>query len=388
MDRKKILIVDDIPANARLITHMLEDVENYDLLVAMDGESCLDIVRLTEIDLILLDIMMPGMNGYEVCKILQEDETFQKIPVIFVSAKNEIKDKVAGLEYGGVDYLTKPVDMAELKARISTHLKLSDLQKSLRASSKSNIKLKNQYKSLIHVMSHDLGNYLMAINGFANLALSRVDGLESKDSITEKYLEKIYTSSENVCHFLDKIKELQAISEDKMDVYLETINLYDLVESSISVFTDRFDKKDIKVDLSGLDSSLVVMADYQWLHLSVLNNVLSNALKFSDPSSKIEVFSVEEEKWTHLVIRDHGVGIEESRLQKIFQTDMKTSTIGTEGERGTGFGMPLIRLWMEKFHGRVEVSSTTRTDGSEDYGTQVSLVFPIYIADSFHEIRN
>ena len=191
----------------------------------------------------------------------------------------------------------------------------------------------------------------------------------------------------NISYYPNPTKDIVNIHIEDSQIKIETVSVVSMLGAEV-VQSDYINGQDIKVDLSGLDSSLVVMADYQWLHLSVLNNVLSNALKFSDPSSKIEVFSVEEEKWTHLVIRDHGVGIEESRLQKIFQTDMKTSTIGTEGERGTGFGMPLIRLWMEKFHGRVEVSSTTRTDGSEDYGTQVSLVFPIYIADSFHEIRN
>lgn len=379
-DKKRILIVDDLPANARLINNMLEDIENYELLVAMDGQSCLDIVRLTKVDLILLDIMMPEMNGFEVCQALQRDEKYKNIPIIFVSAKNEVQDKIDGLKYGGVDYLTKPVDMGELQARIATHLKLADLQNSLRESNAENVELSGQYKSLIHVMSHDLGNYLMAINGFASLAITSA---ESKFPQVKKYLDKIFDSSQRVCHFLDKIKELQAITEGKMDVYLEELNLYDLVSSSITVFQDRFEQKEIEIDFSKVDQSLSVLGDYQWLHLSVLNNVFSNALKFSEPSSVIEVYTQKFNDHIHLCIRDYGVGIESKRLAQVFRTHGKTSTTGTEGEKGTGFGMPLIQLWMKKFNGSVELTSKTKfesnSEGKSDHGTTVKLIFPVLV---------
>ncbi|MCO4782645.1 MAG: hybrid sensor histidine kinase/response regulator [Candidatus Cloacimonetes bacterium] len=376
--KKRILIVDDIPENARLITNMLEDICEYDLLVAMDGETCLDIVRLTKVDLILLDIMMPGMNGYEVCKVLQSDPELKNIPVIFVSAKSEVQDKIIGLEYGGVDYLTKPVDFGELRARISTHLKLADLQNSLRKSNQENLELSNQYKSLIHVMSHDLGNYLMAINGFAHLALS---GSNHNDAKVEKYLGKIFDSSERVCHFLDKIKELQAMTEGKVEILLERLNVYNLLSTSVAVFQDRFDAKEIVVNMSTVDKSIEVLGDYQWLHFSVLNNVLSNALKFSDHSSKIDIYMEQDDVNLKICVQDFGVGIESARIEKVFQTNAKTSTTGTEGEKGTGFGMPLVALCMKRFNGSIELISKSKFEALEGdgnhHGTTVKLVFPV-----------
>lgn len=366
-DIQKILVVDDNALIRKVIVRILNQKGGFEVQTAETGLECLKVVETFPADLIICDIMMPEMDGFETCRNLKENPSTAHIPVIFLSAMNETKDKVQGLEEGAVDYLTKPVQKAELLARVKTHLTLAKLRSSLERS-------KDEYKGLVHVMCHDMGNYLTCVHAYGELS----NLMENDDfSTLKKYNDRMFVSSEKAISFLEKIKEFEAMKESKVTLALNECNLMDMLKESFVVFENRFDQKNIKFDLSGVDESHVIKVDREWFTLSVMNNLLSNALKFSYEKGTIFVSSKIEGSKIIITVLDHGIGMKEVVLNKIFNTDSTTSTKGTSGEKGTGFGMPLVKRWIERFGGSIEVESKHKLNFPDDHGTKINLILPL-----------
>ncbi|MCO4782647.1 MAG: hybrid sensor histidine kinase/response regulator [Candidatus Cloacimonetes bacterium] len=365
-DVQKILVVDDNALIRQVIVRILNQKGGFEVQTAETGLECLNVVDIFHPDLIICDIMMPDMDGFETCRKLKEKPSTCNTPVIFLSAMNETKDKVQGLEEGAVDYLTKPVQKAELLARVKTHLTLASLRKSLEQS-------KDEYKGLVHVMCHDMGNYLTCVHAYGELS----NLMKSDDYPTlKKYNDRMFTSSEKAISFLEKIKEFEAMKESKVALVLNEYNLKEMLNESFMVFENRFHEKKIDLNLSGVDERHSIKVDREWFVLSVMNNLLSNALKFSFEESSIFVSSKVEDSKIVITVKDQGIGMREAILTKVFKTDATTSTKGTSGEKGTGFGMPLVKRWIERFDGTINLESKHQTESPKDHGTSVHITLP------------
>ena len=368
----KILIVEDSKSNIDILVGAL--AENYELLVAINGVNALEAVEENTPDLILLDIMMPGMDGYEVCFRLKNNPQYSDIPVIFLTAKTASKDIVKGLEVGAVDYLIKPYTITELKARIKTHLELMENRQIIKEQNKKltlfnqELEKKNvEHKELLHILCHDLHNPLGGINAICNILNKTLEGEEEK-----KYVDLIQTASSNGIQVISLVRKMSELDEYQLP--LEEVDISKALHISQSMLQAQLAEKNIRLETQ-IQEGTKVRADKTSLINSVINNILTNALKFSYPGSAIEVNTENHNGEIAVCFRDYGIGMPERIVDVLFNINAKTSRTGTNGEVGTGFGMPLVKKFMEAYGGSIGVQSTQEKTAPDNHGTRVTLTF-------------
>ncbi len=344
-----ILIVDDVPKNLQVLGSILSS-EGYHFTPATNGKQALKIIEKRHPDLILLDIMMPEMDGYEVCKILKSASRTKDIPIVFLTAKTETEDIVKGFDLGGVDYITKPFNSAELLTRIRTHLEI--------------LKVSNERKELLHVLCHDLTNAFSPIVAALNL----IEDYE----VFERLKQDMRTAADNGLKIIDLVRKIRALEDGKRILTLKSVNLKKVLDESVVMLGQKFTEKRIEF-LSDIDEGLTVHAERTSLINSVINNIFTNAVKFSFPDSKITLRAKQVGDKVTISIWDIGIGMSQGLQRDIFDMKKATSRIGTSGEVGTGFGMPLVKKFVNAYGGTIEVFSKEERDDPHDHGTEIKL---------------
>ncbi len=349
-----ILIVDDIAQNIQIAAQQLKD-QGYRIIFATSGKKAVAMIRQRPVDLILLDIMMPDMDGFETCRFIKAD--YPGIPVIFLTAKNEIADVVKGFEAGGSDYITKPFYGKELQSRVRTHLDLKKQKDRL-------AKNRKQLQDLLHILSHDLRNSLSGI-------VMTMDLADAEGRSIEEFRSRLDELSRNGLDVLDLVRTM--LSLDEKPLHCEAVSLNSCVKQSLRLLEPGFLKKNISstIDLPG---DYFVMAEETSLINSVLLNILTNALKFSYLDSEILISGRRTDERIILEINDSGTGIDEDMLPYLFDIQKGKSLRGTEGEKGTGFGLPLVEKFMKAYGGAIGI-------GSGSSGTTVKLSFTAAIKE-------
>jgi len=347
-----ILAVDDTPHNLKLLTNLLLK-EDCELELAENGQEALDAIEKNKPDLILLDVMMPVMDGYETCKRLKENPDSRDIPVIFLTAKSETEDITRAFELGAVDYVTKPFRAGELLARVKTQLELKSRREALEISNRSR-------RELIHILCHDLANPFYQI-------VTTMQLMDDDASILETMKDHLKISANNGLKTIDLVRNMEALEEGKMK--LESINLTSCLRESKMMLDRRFSEKELTLEMD-VDPSLNIRAERTSFVNSVTNNLLTNAIKFSPPGSKISVQAKPKNGDIFLTIRDYGIGMPESILTSLFDLSKSASRPGTSGERGTGFGMPLVKKFITAYGGDIRIRSWEK-DQAEESGTEV-----------------
>ena len=340
-----VLIVDDVPKNIQVLGAILSKFE-CELAVAMNGQQALDTVHKIKPDLILLDVMMPVMDGHEVCRKLKESEQTKDIPIIFITAKSETEDIIKGFELGAVDYITKPFIGSELLARVKTHLSLKQTKESL----EEEIATKNKFFSII---SHDLRGSFGIILSFVNLIQENRDFLSSEE--LNELLDDIGKTSKNTLNLLENLLEWARSQTGKVNYKPETLFVNDLSSETINTLQDIASKKEIKLSSSvGIDNS--VFADKNMI-LLVMRNLVSNAIKFTHKKGEISIDAAEQDSFVKIKVTDNGVGMPEEKMNSLFKIDSKVSTLGTENEMGNGLGLVLCKEFIEYNGGKIEIES-------------------------------
>jgi len=362
-----ILIVDDIPENLKVLSTMLAK-QGYKIRPAINGKIALQLVRFIPPDLILLDIMMPEMDGYEVCGHLKADEKTRNIPVIFISALSETFDKVKAFSAGGVDYVTKPFQSAEVLARIETHLNLQNLQKSLEKKNKlleqeivvrkraeETAQAANRAKSaFLSNTSHELRTPLNGILGYAqilrrehNLTTTQIDGLNI-----------IYKSGHHLLTLINDILDLARIEAGKLALYPAPTNLPNFLDGVVGMMQMAAQQKALQFIFDvPKDLPIAVETDEKRFR-QVLLNLLGNAVKFTDKGSiTLRVLCVDK-KWDSIrfEVQDTGVGMTPEQAKKIFQP---FEQVGDEKKQreGTGLGLSITHQLVNLMGGDLKVSS-------------------------------
>ncbi len=347
-----ILIVDDTPENLDVLKGLLGS--EYNLKVAVNGKIALKIANLDpHPDLILLDIMMPVMDGYETCTELKANPDTQDIPVIFITAKTETDDIVKGFDVGAIDYVTKPFNPPELLARVKTQLIIKQ-QQDLIAEQNA------QHKELLHVLAHDLANHFAILQ----MSLQAIEVLPHK---LESYKEKMNRAVVNGIDVINLVREMRAM--ESKGIELSSINLLETVKESQILISEKLEAKKIDISID-IDPAIMIIAEKRSLVNSVINNVLTNAIKFSFEGSAITISAVIEDSLAKLSICDSGIGIPENLLANLFDVSKSTSRTGTNGEKGTGFGIPLMKKFVELYGGSVDVKSKPKDENPDDHGTE------------------
>ncbi len=358
MQKPIILIVDDVPKNIQVLGTLLGDC-NCELAVAMNGQQALDTVEKIKPDLILLDVMMPILNGHETCKKLKSNPETADIPVIFLSAKTEVEDIVTGFELGAVDYVTKPFIGRELIARVKTHLELTKAQKVL----KEEIVTKNKFCS---IMSHDL-------RGAFGIVMSLVDLIQSDNEfLTQEDIDGLLTdianTSTNTLGLLENLLKWAGSQTGAIKFEPKNLILDELLKEVYNIKKDIANVKNIDLTVD-LENSTTVYGDSNMI-MVILRNLVSNAIKFTPKNGKISISSSVDSEHVKVNITDNGIGIPAKQIGKLFSIETQTTTYGTNNEMGNGLGLILCKEFAEQNGGHIGI------DSIEGKGTTVWFTIP------------
>ena len=356
-----LLVVADAARTLQVLTTLLSG-EGYRVLGARDAESAKNQLRDERVDLMIIDDQFLGNEGYTLGQELASGQTGRSVPLIYLVDGG---DPMNAFRFGGADFVYKPIRLELLCARVRSHVQLALAREQL-------AKQVAEYETLLHILGHDLMNPVSAMRGF--MALARGTGLVEEQAQLFGMLDACLKHQEDI---IVKVRELRALESGKCALPLEPVPLSSSLDIALSLFQLRLEAKPLKLEKRFPErcEGLFVVADAVALVHHVISNVISNALKFSYPGGTIHVRIEVEEPWVKLRIADDGIGMPEALLHALFRMDTATSRTGTAGERGTGFGMPLVKKYVERFGGKVEVESRDADDHAEAHGTAVTLWF-------------
>jgi len=347
--KNTILVVDDNPNNLKVVAGVLKD-KGYDFRLAKSGKLALTILEKTKPDLILLDIQMPEMDGFETCKLIKKVEANEKIPIIYLTANTDSESIKKAFHSGGVDYVTKPFNSDELLARIKTHIKLKKQTEEL--------ELQNATKDkFFSIISHDLTNPIAGIIGFSDLL--REDLKEKEYGNIEKFSNVIYKSANFTLELLQNLLEWSRIQVGSIKSVKDNFNLTELLTNNIEGVSAKIAVKEISIK-THFPEELLVHADKKMVS-TVIRNLLTNALKFTPNGGVITISSeekfIDNNKVIETTIKDTGIGISEDNLGKIFKIAQNYKSLGTNNEKGTGLGLILCKEFIDQNNGTIRVES-------------------------------
>lgn len=355
-----ILVVDDREQNLQVIGATLAPFR-YELLLATSGAQALERVEARRPDLILLDIMLPDIDGLEVCRRLKQHPANQNIPVIFLSAKTEKNLIVEALEAGAVDYVTKPFNKAELLSRVRSHLALREAQ--LRTE-----QILNERENFIATLAHDLRNPLSGAKFGLDLLIEKP---EMKQPLAQKVITNSHEGLTSALELLEDLLEDYAQASSIPTTNVESIDFCAKVQTVFRSYSERAARKGIDLILDCPDSKdSHVLADRSGLR-RVLDNLISNAIKFTEPGKRVRVdVDVSGEKTLLCSVCDEGPGISKKEQGSLFQKFTRLSAKPTGGEASTGLGLAIAFALVESMGGGL------RCESEEGEGATFILTMP------------
>lgn len=373
MPKNTLLIVDDIPENISILYKLFLNM-GFKVLVAQDGEEAIQRVEYTQPDLILLDVMMPGLSGFDVCQILKQKPEIQNIPIIFMTALTDTTDKIKGFSLGAVDYITKPFQHEEVLSRVTTHLRLRKLQQQLEQElstrkayaielEKRNVEL----NAFARTVAHDLKNPLTGIIGLSDLLRHRYPINATVDEKAAHYFQFLLESGEKMVNIIDALLLLAGSYNrqgEKGQLEASALNMREIIneiiEKRLASMIEEF-----RGEITLPDSWHTAFGYAPWIE-EVWANYLSNGLKYGGQPPCLELGSTQiDEKTVRFWIRDNGMGLSQEAQAKLFTPFTR---LQKERASGYGLGLSIVQQIVEKLHGQVGIESK-ENQGSTFYFT-------------------
>jgi len=349
--KPSVLIVDDNPENLSVLGTIIAE-NGYIPGFAKNGTIALAAVKKKRPDLILLDVMMPDIDGFEVCRRLKQDPTLSDIPVIFLTAMAEKEDVITGLELGAVDYVTKPFNNKELITRVNTHIELKATKEAL-SEKVEELKQANATKDkFFAIIAHDLISPFNALLAFSSILASKHTQMPEDER--EKCIQCILQASNDNYNLLKNLLNWARSQIGRLEVKPTLFDLRYMVEKNIKFHTEVSELKGINI-FASLDTHSV-FADQKMLD-TVIRNLLSNAIKFTPEQGMISISAKQKDEFVEISISDTGVGLKSEDVDKLFRIDVSQTTVGTSKEKGTGLGLILCKEFVEKNGGTIGVES-------------------------------
>ncbi len=354
----RILIVDDNLKNLQITGKVLRD-EGYQISVASSGANALLQVKGFDPDLILLDIMMPEMDGFEVMEKLKADEYSARIPVIFLTARNQTEDLAMAFKSGGVDFVNKPFVKEELLARVGTHVELYESRRRI-------LDMNRTRDKLYSVIAHDIRSPFSAI--IQTLELLTEDN-ELGQQEFKVLLGMLYERSQRTYELLTNLLDWTKIKSGKISITKRKLRLADIIVYNLLLTSQAAEVKQIKVE-STVSDSFIVFVDENSIN-AIIRNLISNAIKFTQHAGNIEISAFIEDDKATIRISDSGIGMSETDIKKIFFEDKHLTTYGTDNESGSGLGLFLVKDLVSLNSGSIRAESIPKS------GTSFFVSFPI-----------
>lgn len=351
-----ILVVDDVASNVLLLKVLLQK-EKYNILTASDGEEAITKAKELHPHLILLDVMMPGMDGFEVAARLKADPDTKGIPFIFLTALNSTSDIVKGFQAGANDFITKPFNKEELMVRVSHQISMVAAKQIILQQTEELRRTIVGRDKLYSVIAHDLRSPLGSIKMVLNMLVMSL----SEDNLgPEMYqmLKLANHNTEDVFSLLDNLLKWTKSQTGKLNVVYQNFEVNEVVSGVMEVFSLVAASKHIELVHNPV-TTIQIHADIDMIK-TILRNLLSNAIKFSYENSQIIIETKEEEGMAIVSVKDAGKGMSEEDKARLLKTETHFSSYGTNNEEGSGLGLLLCqdfaiknggRLWFESKEG-------------------------------------
>ncbi|MBF0266810.1 MAG: hybrid sensor histidine kinase/response regulator [Gammaproteobacteria bacterium] len=362
LKEKSVLIVDDTPETIRLLGDTLQPyIKN--ISYALNGEKALQMLAKQNYDLILLDIVMPNMDGYEVCKRIREQNETQHIPIIFLTANTEQTDIVKGFKLGAQDYVTKPFNPDELISRVNTQIDLYLSKKSLAEMNEileQKVDLRTQelqeaYVQLNHldkaksdfinIISHELRTPLNGIFGFSEILSMQLDEKQLN------YVNNIKISAQRLLNLSEAALLITELNSKNYKLHLIEFPFLPIIDSISNKMSDKLEAKAINIQFDKTKlNNINIQCDHD-LVSKMFEAILSNAIKFSPESGTIDIDAKQLDNKLIISIRDQGPGFDEESLQRLFALFGQSNAI--HHQAGFGLGLATSKIIMESFGGNI-----------------------------------
>jgi len=376
----KILIVDDLPKNIMVLGNNLMN-ENYQIAYAHSGNEAIKLTKTNNFDLILLDIMMPGMDGYQTCREILSNPQTSHIPIIFITAKNDHESVIKGFDAGAKDYVTKPFNSSELLARVKTHLELKRSRERLESLNatlekkveertmelkKANEKLRqldSAKSSFLGIISHEIRTPLNGIFGSIDIISDM-----HKDEETQEIVEMMTDSAERLLAFSELSTLITELNIDQYQLSKGEVDLVEIVQlvKQEKQINDN-GQVEFQIEFKHSNEKHIVEADLKLLK-KIISDVMHNSIRFAEEKVKIEVIIRKTDEFTELIINDNGPGFPDEILPSLFDVFHADSQNYIEGK---GLNLAAARLIMEAHNGIIEAQNLSSG------GASVTIKFPM-----------
>ncbi len=368
-ERPLLLLVDDQIENLQVLGNILTE---YRISITTSGRDAIRIAGEIIPDLILLDIMMPEMNGFLTCKAIKDNPDTADIPIIFVTARIQLEDMVEGFHLGAVDYITKPFEAEELLVRVKTHVDLRRARQTIMWQNKHLLDLNFEKNKFLSIAAHDLKNPLKVIHGFSKLIIDKFLSFSVEE--IKEFMNDIRTSAEGMLRIITNMLEVNAIDEGKLEVMTDDIPAEFIGEIILQDNAAHSYSKNIEIILTNEAGKLSINTDFAKLR-QLLDNILDNAITFSSFNKKVSIVidqhDEDNKQYIRFRIKDEGPGISDDEIPLLFEKFRKLSNRPTANEITTGLSLAIVKGYVELLKGVVICDSVLNE------GTEFTVVLPL-----------
>lgn len=374
-ETSSILVIEDNPATLSLLFALFDEA-GFEVLVSQEGESAMNTAKAAQPDIILLDVLLAGIDGFETCRRLKDCPETREIPIIFMTALTKTVDKVKGFELGAVDYITKPIELEEVLMRVKTHLTLQRLQqdlqtrnKELHAALEREQELNKLKSRFISMASHEFRTPLATIRSSGNLIRRYLKLFRTHDDLereVDEELQVIEQAVKQITTTLDEVLTISKTEAGKITFTPISFDLRELYQNIIARFRAIAADTHIFQFYNGT-KQVQIVADPKLLD-QILSNLLSNAIKYSPTGSTITCRLSENEHEAILSVEDEGIGISEEDQAHLFEAFHRGTNV--RHIQGTGLGLSIVKQFIDMHGGTISVES------HQEVGTTFTLTFP------------
>lgn len=342
-----VLIVDDNSTYLAVLSDYL-NADGFETLTAQDGENAIRRAEQELPDIILLDILMPGLDGIEICRRLKAQAVTREIPVIFMTAMADMNDKLKAFNAGGVDYITKPLQLPEVLVRINVHLTLKRQQQHIQKQNVQLQQLNHDKDRFFSIIAHDLRG---SLNSLRDLTRITAEDFEIYSLPKLKDVIRVqFETTDNLSKLLENLLMWARIQQGMIEYQPQKLDLGNVIDWNIQLAILKAKQKQISLTTTVERKTYIIYADFNMID-TIVRNLLSNALKFTYSGGSIVVAATTDEHNVTMSVADTGLGISAEDISKLFRIDIKYKHLGTDREPGTGLGLILCKEFIEK-HGR------------------------------------
>jgi two-component system sensor histidine kinase/response regulator len=366
-----LFIVDDTPDNLRLLAEILSE-QGYIIRKALNATFALKSIQKSPPDLILLDINMPEISGYEMCEKLKTNPLTAAIPVIFISALDNVDNKVKAFKVGGADYVTKPFQTDEIVARVEHQLKIQSQQRQLQAEIQERQRAEKALEVYLHIVSHDLRNPVLGMSMVLNNCLKSTDSEQTLITLKRDTLEQMRQSCDRQLALINSLVETQQFEQQGVPLILRSVSLADLIQKILQEWSLRFEAQGVEVITQIPESLPLIEADANYLW-RVFDNLVANALKYNpQPRSRpltLQILVTLAPQQILCSVRDNGVGIAEAIADRVFERYQRGDK--SNNHLGLGLGLYVCRQIIQAHGGEINLNPAVKQ------GTDIWLTLPI-----------